>query len=160
MLAGRVALAREPRSRSSTRTHRQGRPLHARRRARSHEPKHAPRRSRRSLGRYEVPRLLCVQLSCSAPPLTDLESDPRLLHLAPAALDYRLSPEVRYPASLLDAVNAYLYLTEGASRSPSVSPSPRRSLTFSLAVSQSSTSPPTTSSSRATRPAATCASRS
>ncbi|GAA5824532.1 hypothetical protein JCM3770_002553 [Rhodotorula araucariae] len=28
------------------------------------------------------------------------------------AIDYRLSPEVRYPASLLDAVNAYFYLTE------------------------------------------------
>ncbi|KPV72921.1 uncharacterized protein RHOBADRAFT_55585 [Rhodotorula graminis WP1] len=28
------------------------------------------------------------------------------------SLDYRLSPEVRYPASLLDAVNAYLYLTD------------------------------------------------
>ena len=33
------------------------------------------------------------------------------------ALDYRLSPGVVFPASTLDAVSAYFYLTEGASDS-------------------------------------------
>jgi len=30
-----------------------------------------------------------------------------------AAVDYRLSPEVKFPCALHDAVSAYFYLTEG-----------------------------------------------
>lgn len=41
--------------------------------------------------------------------------------LKPTALDYRLSPQVRFPSSLLDAVSAYFYLTEGTLRPPLVS---------------------------------------